>query len=555
MNQALMSLMLAIPQNVMRRRIHLGIDRVEVSTGSADVLLTYAELEPAALQELASRLGIDFDVLVTRLDEEESQERLSEPNPADPDRARVMTAVVATAYKATHDELREPQANPDTARSLFVAHLLELEGDARRVVLELQTRGDLAAALSKLRQTESAPVDLKASLFAGTRELLDASWGQIQKEMREKEAAHFSRMDQFREEHYAKNPAYYEEPVDLPAAWEKSDELMHRMGACLRAARNEARIRRAPEVRLDHMIIALLQPGTNTAKYLTSRGIDWGAWRIWLDDRLPRQEDGPRFPENARDLGMNLETNRTLVPKEGLPIPDSDLTREDVRKHMGFQETGQAFTDLHFLLAASNEPKSLTYQLLARAGLTTDDLQGEVETRASGATNWREVEPNLAASLKKPPALLRGLSVANAFETAGQFYARRRGAAQVTVDDLIRATLQPETDTSALLAELGIDRLAIINAIEEASPPGSARVNFPNMDEAAESLRIGLLTMRDSESSDLRMIEAALIRRQSESAGRDALEAAGLTLDKVQDRLEELGVELSFISERGKKKE
>jgi len=349
--------------------------------------------------------------------------------------------------------------------------------------------------------------------------------------------------DNERDHAYRANPGAYERPLDLPAELRavqasEGDPYAAKARVCRRAAENEARIRRSPEVTLDHMFFALLQPGTDSHAFLIEHGVDPCQWRVVVDACLARFADGPRWPALARDLGMNLpKVFEDAVRKGG---DDGGLNPEEIKSH----PRTVPFTDLVWLRPSAKESATHGFALLREAGITEDAICAAIKTTQTGDPNWFKVAPDLVAALQSTGDRALGITKARAEAVlrAGQFEARRHWAPEIEVDHVLLALLVPGTDTFDLLKDLRVDELA--EQVEATLPRYASGPYFP---EYSGACRMASLSMSLGKSSDLKFVEDILFRASWNASGAlspgfELLRRNGVTLELVSERLRRLGV-------------
>ena len=322
------------------------------------------------------------------------------------------------------------------------------------------------------------------------------------------------------------------------------------MAACRTAAANEARIRKAPEVTLDHLLLGLLQDGTDTSAFLDGYGVDRNEWRRRLDESLTRYDEGPRWPPNARDFGMSHPGDgmETVFKKE---IPDDvdifKLTREERREYIDRKPGTVRFTDIMWLSNVPREEKTLAHKLFEEAGITDDAIRAELQARKTGNREWFKVRPDLAEQLHNPD--LRpigvGMSMVRSIEGAAQYEARLRWAPTLEFEHILLALLVDRTETAEFLNSLGVDRAELADALDKALPKFDSGPFFPK--QQGPSILFDVYLLAPERPSDLKVIEGMfileqLVKSESPSVGLAMLEARGVTLESVQSRLDSLGV-------------
>ena len=391
MNPSLVQFLLVTQQETALRNAHLGLDALENQMmGSVDIVLGLFQHQHEMTDRWCGALSVDQEKILELLNSVgDTNEPAPEPNAFSAEAAeldpgakrmlqnkRVVSSVVRDALKRIKHHGKQTGTQPKIG-DLAVA-LLEGEGEVRDTVLQVVSPDELERSLSVLKETPEKPVDFMAATMSNMRGLLDKMWPKLQEEALSNRPE-LARAQAVKDELYEQDPSRYEERLPLSDAYSRElpegKEFLALTGLCLHAAGNEARIRKAPFVTLDHMIAALLQPGTHTFDFLESRGIDPVSWYKQLDKRLARQESGPRWPENSRDLTMNLPSDQKMETTRPISEIDFDnLPREEILKFYQSKPTGEEFSDLHFLKAVLNEPQTLSHGLLTSAGLTASDF-------------------------------------------------------------------------------------------------------------------------------------------------------------------------------------
>ncbi|MBI5705827.1 MAG: hypothetical protein HZC36_02435 [Armatimonadetes bacterium] len=569
------SLLMLAGNERMVRRAHLGLDKaMEEMTGSADVLATFLKNHADAAEPLARGLGTEADVIRQRA---EAIGPTSEP-PADPprlppnkqealDRLRSeaewkapWSAPVTRAMQEARDEATTDGREIYSVGEMMAA-LLASDCEARMLLLEFGPASTLDRAVRELKGRKTQEVDFMVEFQKNMKSMLDAAWPKLMEEAKQMSADGSTQRDPnaLKEEHYAKDPAYYDAPVDLAKRLrEPVPDARYRNtllgGICLHAAENEARRRSAPSVRLDHMVYVLLQDGTDTAEFLDGLKVDRIAWRRRLDEALPYYPEGPRWPANARDLGMSIpDPGETHLKKE---VPDfldvSSLSKEERGEYFERKASERNFTDLAFLVQVPTEDASVGHQLFQEANISQDAIRAAVRSKETGDPEWYLRKPNLAEQLRDSgmaTSLNMLLSERRCFEAA-EFEARTRWAPSITLDHLLLALLGDGTDTSAFVESMGIDRKSLLQEIDRTCPRYSSGPYFPERDRSSMLglAAFGILAKR--RFSDLLAIYELLNDPLSDStaAGRVGLRLLidrGVTLDNVRAFLSSLGVDIS----------
>lgn len=272
----------------------------------------------------------------------------------------------------------------------MVAAVFESDSIARDALYAVTDPAKIDGALQWLREQpdlNDGP-DLMEAFKAHTREVLDQMWPKVREQSTSRTS---EKMQTAREKLYGADPEMYEKPLNIAEQLSKhkldiEKDYSWRVGICLHAAGNEARIRRAPERTLDHLLVALVRDGTDTAGFLDRLGIDRVDWAVRLDAALPRFEEGPRWPPNDRSLGMSIPSN---VRYECKSLPDglelANLSPEELRPYIvRTVDTDRRFTDLVMLRKVHEEPQTVAFRLFQETGITVDDLRAEIKAREVG---------------------------------------------------------------------------------------------------------------------------------------------------------------------------
>jgi len=367
-------------------------------TTSIDLLRAFSNKYPELSADFLAGLETTWDYL---LEKSNQYAEIDEPEPervipeslksslSDEDakamlsRKAPFTKPCSVAMKTATNEAKELDQNASIGRVIQI--LLREECSARAMLLEKVSVDRLEAAIDSIRAmpAEHPGVDsFMASFQEQMNKLLDKTWPEIRK------VAETDRTLAFKEKHYAENPDYYRGRVNLVEQLAKPvpdtfNVFAARTGACLHAAQNEARLRNASEVTLDHMFFSLLQEGLETTKFLESKGIDWQKWREELDLAIPSYDEaGPRFPPNARNLGMNTPDHE-IGPKlpsmldfggEG-QLEKWQATFDEVSK----QKRPRKFSDLLWVIPCLNEKETLAFPFLVGAGITEEDIEANID--------------------------------------------------------------------------------------------------------------------------------------------------------------------------------
>ncbi|MBS1724382.1 MAG: hypothetical protein JSS66_15680 [Armatimonadetes bacterium] len=545
-----MSLFLLAGMRQRESKAHLGMNEaLGLVTGTGDVLVAFLDHQKPAALKLLEYLGIDESELRNHLSEiGETQE--PQPEPIDlppglrdtvssisrPEGKRPMSAPVLASWRSARQRATE-QGKESFSANDVVAQLLRHDCEARSVMLGFARPDEIDGATQILEGLDAEEVDFMEANRTHLRKVLDAAWPTLC-EVKGSMRVH---LDEAMAKNYEEHPARYEQPLALAEELQRpcpipEKEFIARVGTCLHAARNEARIRRAPETTLDHLLLALLQDGTATSEFLDRRGVDRVTWRAELDAVLPRFEDGPTIPPNARDLGMNIPDDGSKIRRKK-DIPDNvdieRLTREERAEYFERVPGAAKFTDLCWLLAYQREELTKGAGLILSAGITADEIKCELALFESGDPDWFRKRPAIEPTYQ---------SVA----TAAQFEARSRWAPTVLPEHEMLALLNGSTDTSQLVEDLGLDGKGLVQALDALLPRFASGPYFPEPSSTCNAIWLVGGTVH---ASDLQIVERILwwnatFKENEATPLVQLLRNAGLTLEAVQQRLREKGVEV-----------
>jgi hypothetical protein len=505
-----------------------------------------AQPEPRTLKDGASESDRRLFEIGKRLEEERFAKKESAP----------LTKPLKEAMRLAKREALATGRETYTLGQL-VSAVLRTESNAATVLASLADEAKLPEAFRWLdAQPDPAEGDFVADRMANTKALVAKMWPSI----REQSYAKFdrSKFNSQREELYAKNPDRYEMPLNLSDAMKRPIPDGHlgfhaRSGLFLHAAANEARIRHAPEVTFNHMFYVLLQDGTETSQFLDQHGVDREEWRQAVDEVLPRFEEGPRWPENARDLGMNMPSaGDKVITKKPMPedLDFSTMTKDQRGEYIEVIRGNKPFVDLAWLLIVFKEEETVGFGLMAEAGITADSVKAELTLRQTGDRDWYLKRPNIVEAIRdrKGDTVGARFHEQSAIEDGAIFEARLRWAPEVELGHVLLALLVDGTDTSEYLDSLGINRNKLWTQIDAGLPRHSAGPYFPRVSKDVRHYLMLMYLGVERGTSDLKYVEC-LLNSEPRPIGRgpnplsEILTEFGLSLDAVRQRLRELGVE------------
>ena len=216
-----------------------GIGRLEEprqrSLETSDVLRTFFDTHAPQAEEFLRRAGTDVDAFRQALSEGRSPEPQPEPprlqdnsseggrkiyerrkRDDDERRAKGEAAPFSAPLKIALRNAREglPEGAREFGLGAYVVALLTTESNARDAFLEVADPAWSDEALAWLwsQPDPEGEVSLLGDFKANHRELLDAVWPSVQAKM---ESERGERGRAIRDEQYEKNPAQYEEPLDV----------------------------------------------------------------------------------------------------------------------------------------------------------------------------------------------------------------------------------------------------------------------------------------------------------------------------------------------------
>ncbi len=559
---------------------HLGPDEIgKHSLSSRFVIKTFLLQHTSLAVEFLRRAGTDADALIHALDAPHEPEPQPEPRqlteiPTEEQRGvyemmkkledkRQAGGKSPLITRPLKEALRSAQGyagvkgDPTYGVGGLVAALFETESIARDALFAVTDQASSDRAIKWLREQpdpDDGP-DFMETNKAHMKEVLDRMWPKIREQS---ESRTSERMHTAREKHYEEDPDRYEKHIDVAERLSEhkldvEKDYAWRVGVSLHAAGNEARIRRASECTLDHMLAALVRDGTDTAAFLDRTGVDRDQWANRLDALQPRFEEGLRWPPNDRSLGMSIPSNVRLERKsrpDGVDL--ANLTPEELREYVVRKvDVDRRFTDLVMLRKVHEEPQSVCFRLFLEAGITVDDLMAEIKARETGDSDWWLKGPDLIAKLAATDnnVLRDPCHKIEACVDAAQYEARMRGAPKVEFDDLLVALLRPGTDLGDLAESLGIDANALRSEVDAIRPKSEIHSMFPPSEDLRLHLGLGLTMLASGQYSDLLFLEWAYKTAEKDtncplSPGLGVLDKYGIDRHAIRHRLAEIGIEL-----------
>ena len=384
---------------MMRKSDFIVDDSVPPTANSVDLLSAFSKKFPELWNPFLTLLELDGEAAFRNSDEFSNlEEPLPEPRipKEDADEATKgvakfekkhrppFTKPINDAVRQAMREAKDSKSSPSVGR--LVQIMLSSDCNARQMLLSKKSVEVLDRAIAAIPSEPSTLPDSNSmieGMQAGVKGLLDKTWPKL------REVGITPRALEFNEKHYAENPDYYRGRVNLAEhlqrpALEEKYEFSQKSGGCLHAAQNEARIRNAPEVTLDHMFFSLLQPGLETTRFMAEKGVDWRKWREEMEDLIPNyKEEGPRFPPNARNLGMGFPEDRIRPVNPSLSDFEGDNRFEQWRDKVFEHEKiyrPRTFSDLLWVIPCFNEPETLAYCYLTGAGITVEEVKAETDS-------------------------------------------------------------------------------------------------------------------------------------------------------------------------------
>ena len=176
------------------------------------------------------------------------------------------------------------------------------------------------------------------------------------------------KLERARDEAYERNPELHDTKPNLPAKLASASELpdqpfFSKVIEVMSASEYEARSRKAPLVTLEHLLLALLVPGTDTWALIEVGDGDPTMAAQALDNATPRFVEGPRWPEKEGALIMAMPSDRHHA---------FDWTQmhsgSNQRDHMS--TTLIPFSDILFLDTIVDREERLAAKVLFDAGVT-----------------------------------------------------------------------------------------------------------------------------------------------------------------------------------------
>lgn len=382
----------------------------DVFSTSVDFLIAFSREHPNEWTAFTAAIGLPGEEVRIAIDKQLENDEpravrkiISTPeNGLGPYEAQSLSDSKAPISQPVSDAMRQATKEAKDAGEVanpgrMMQILLSSPSVARSLLSGLVEVAVLDQAFPVLIVANPEPPAFNLDFFQSqTRELLDRMWPKIQEETQKMAPGIADKKD----ERFEENPDYYLKRVNLaehlnqPIPDSNPLFVKHlfslRSGGCLHAAENEARIRKAPEVTLDHMFFSLLQEGLETTKFFESKGVDWQTMRARLDESLPTYEDGPRWPPKARNLGMNMPDE--IITEEFPSLSDikSDDNLDNFKESIDLwskriDEIRDAtrkreFSDLLWVIPCFSESETLAYGLLIEAGLTVEEVKATTDS-------------------------------------------------------------------------------------------------------------------------------------------------------------------------------
>ncbi len=369
---------------------------------SVDILLAFTKEHCEEWKAFVNSLGASEEVLLTAIEDGlNKNETRAEGIPStiligkleDLGKAPISQPVKDAMRQATK-EAREAGSVANPGRLIQI--LLSEPGAAREIILSISGQESLTKAMPSLIVRDFTPPGFdKDKLHARVEQLKTKMMADLER----KHGKPSIDQEAERDARFEKNPEAYMKPIDLAKALARRPALekyafSFRSVTCLMAAENEARIRRAPEVKLDHLFFSLLQEGTETTKYFEARKIDWLTMRNDLDKALPTFEEGPRWPPKSSEFVRN-HLEDTLMERFINPLSSPSeiegLTHEEISKLIEewgdkMQAAHQAqrpreFSDLLWLIPCLKDQQTMAFGYLTKAGITIEEIETNTDSR------------------------------------------------------------------------------------------------------------------------------------------------------------------------------
>lgn len=510
---AFADLLLAASREQMLGLAFLGMDsfgeKIERShLGSPQLLRTFLQSNSELASGFLTRTDRSAETLIAALSDPGL--RTEPPAAASPgvDHSTASQPIKAAMKEARDTAIAEGRAEW-TVGACLAALLADPEAVAREALLAQGIA--LEPILDWLRvqpDAEQPPEDMMTRMMRDSREMMYRLQPSIMKQV-EGEITKTDALADYRRNWASQHRERPTLAMNLQAPAPMPDHLwIQRVGMVREAARWEAASRHAPDVTLEHLLLALTADGTDTSALLDARGIDREAARRELETHCPTFESGPEYPEDSPPLAM-----------AGADEPNPP----------------EPFSDLHSLEAMLWHEEQPAVRLLMRLGITKDVVKAARRDKQLGE-GWRHRRPDLASGLRyegKHASDTVGTRT-RAVMNVAEFEARLRGSAQITTDHILLALLSPETETHGWLTRTGIDPASIAQAIDAVLPRSESGKDFPPFAPGA-----GLLSMiHEVPFSDLAILEKMLASRLSEvrdpSVGLKMLRERDITAEAVR---------------------
>ncbi len=387
---------------VTKRNAKLGLPRaLDKMAGSCDFLLAFRDAYPTVWAQFLVGIGITDEKLITLISlNGNTQEPECSRKPKDDSRKymryrlmKYMESMDSPWSEHPHNIRREcANEAKKTKRLISEVRWLELllngECEAREVLLQVTDPESLTRVLAKLEPSPDMP-DLFGTMInnvvQGTADFGHKVDG----------ADKFALMKNVNPGRIPKpeGELVIPEPIPDPVLELTPEEIEfdRQLEEWMNHAEKKAREFRAPRILFDHLFLCLLEDGTDTSRFLDSRGIKRESWREGISTVLPvyetetdylrpSNEFGDVIPEDYEKLGLVEAMER--LQAQGLSQKES---MDRVFEFIEETQQPRKFIDLLWLEDEPLSSNSVARSLLRQANIGESDIKTEIR-RVLGIT-------------------------------------------------------------------------------------------------------------------------------------------------------------------------
>jgi hypothetical protein len=525
-SSAAWDLLLAMGRDRALRIAEQGIKALEADFGagwhtSGDLWASVSKRRPQIFEEVTQQLGTDKTASVAAMEAADfGQEQVA---PAQGTYLEVTgrergpwSIVLRDSMRTLRDRARAAGEDRWTLGPLLSESLKHPDSLAAKVFRQQGASDPSLEAASQWLNLLPDPPEERPGIEGIVSEMQDLRYkliSSIRKEQESKTGGMRTLRDAYEQE-----PDRYAAQPDLPAELKRPPqdpryEWAQRSGAVRQAARWQALSRKAPQVTLMHLLLALLVDGTDTSRFMDDRGVDRQQMRDRCDAACERFAEGPMFPEDSPQFALT-HADKPFAPRK--------------------------FSDLEYVYALLEHDRDPAAQLLASEGVERDDVRFSLHAIWTGDPEWHLKKPDLALELKKTADNPPGTSYlrAEALRRAAQYEARVRGSETVEPDHLLISLLTEGTDTSRFVRSKGLEPVRLAEGIDALLPRRESGPVFPKSSFGAH---VQTSSFGKEPFTDLLALSDLLTWTALESEPAQAwvaiLSGAGITKAAVDDAL------------------